>query len=215
MQVKKNQAKKFNKNKKFYKKKISWKLKKKAKRYYWRTKLRLRLKKTNKPTYFFLIRAKKGSGTVYNKKKYNRQIHIRITSNNVFCTLLKLDQGVITKTLLVTSAGKAKVRMSKKLLKRYALDRILGIFYARARRIMNAGGLIVILVVPIKTRKRIVRNLNFNLRKYVTKKIVNGKKIETKGYRSLLIKILDKKIFNGCQAKKKKRKKKNFSRLKR
>lgn len=103
--------------------------------------------------------------------------------------------------------------MSKKLLRRYALDRILNLFLARVRKMLNAGGVILVLNAPLKTRKRIVRLLFLRLRKYVIKVKKNEKSIQTKGFRSVLIKFLSKKIFNGCQAKKQKRKKRKSFRI--
>jgi len=200
----------LKKNKKFIFSYLKYKLKK----FYWHKKyrLRLRLKKTNKFPNFFLIR-KKGLDLRCSRKKYNRQIKIVITSNNVYCTLLKLENGEISSTLLVHSAGKLKVRMSKKLLRRYALDRILNLFLARVRKMLNAGGVILVLNAPLKIRKRIVRLLFLRLRKYVIKVKKNEKSIQTKGFRSILIKFLSKKIFNGCQAKKQKRKKRKSFRI--
>lgn len=200
---------KIKKNKKFY----FSKLKKKIKRYYWRKKLRLRLKKTKKTKFFFYIK-KKNQLNLFQNKKYNRQITIKITGNNIFCSVCQLKKGKVFKTLLITSAGLLKIKMSKKLLKRYALDRVLKLFRFRARKFLNAGGIIFVLTIPIKIRKRIIKSLTF-FRKYKIKTLFNKKLIETRGYRAILIKILDKKIFNGCQMKKRKRKKKNFSRLKR
>jgi len=60
-----------------------------------------------------------------NKQKYAHKLNIRVKPNNIFCTLTCLKTK---KCLLFSSAGTLHVRVSKRLLRRYALNRILQIF---------------------------------------------------------------------------------------
>jgi hypothetical protein len=70
---------------------------------------------------------------------------------------------------------------------------------------MNTGGIIILLTVPIRLRKKVIELL-FNLRLY--------KKTPKESYlRAILIKTKDKKCFNGCRSKKKRRKKRKGMRL--
>lgn len=111
---------------------------------------------------------------------------------------------------MFSSSGTLHVRVSKRLLRRYALNRILQIFIKKTQYKLNSKGLIVFLIAPIRTKKRIIKVLFPLLRKYKCKKQVGNKIYVVRGYRALLIKGVAKKIFNGCKARKLRRKKKKF-----
>lgn len=199
----KNSVKKV---KKFWKRRLFIKSNRLVKRLRWRRKLRRRLKSYNMPRHFFKTVSKINNKFLWlDSKKYAHKLNIRISPNNVYCTLVCLKTK---KTLLVGSAGKFRVRMSKKLLRRYALDRILKIFFLKVERLLTSRGIIIYLVAPLRTRKRILKMV-LRLRKYI---FINRSDrlphpVKTKGFRAVLIKFFSKKIFNGCRPPKKKRKK--------
>jgi ribosomal protein S11 len=135
------------------------------------------------------------------KKIFNRRITIKMTSNNIFCSLSDLKSN---KVILNASSGKYHFKITKKRLK-HNYKEMLELFFRRAWQYLNAGGIIVLLTIPIRLRKRVIELL-FNLRTY--------KKTPKKSYlRAILIKTKDKKCFNGCRSKKKRRKKRKGVRL--
>ena len=130
------------------------------------------------------------------KKKYrgkrgiNSIIHIKITPNNVFCTFRNFKR-----TLVVLTAGIVKLKVSKKSLK-YITKFIIKAFVKKIKKEIRKKNTILYISGPIKIRKRIIRQI----RRYLK-------------YRNLLINILIKKSFNGCRAKKAKRKKRKGFRV--
>lgn len=135
------------------------------------------------------------------KKIFNRRITIKITSNNIFCSLSDLKSN---KVILNASAGKYHFKITKKRLK-HTYKEMLELFFRRVWQYLNAGGIIILLTIPIRLRKKVIELL-FNLRLY--------KKTPKESYlRAILIKTKDKKCFNGCRSKKKRRKKRKGTRL--
>ena len=149
---------------------------------------------------------------------FSYRINIRVTGNNVYCTLVNPQTN---KIILAASAGTLRVKTSAKLLKKYSLNRILSIFFKRVRKTLsNARGLLVFLTVPIKSRKKVLRHVA-KLRTYrqsnrpelykadCTDENRYEKEKVRLGSRRVLVKFFSRKIFNGCRVKKIKRKKKN------
>lgn len=121
-----------------------------------------------------------------------QKIVFKITSNNIFCSLIQNKR-----TLLTTSAGKEKVNVSKKTLK-FNSKVILVSFFKKIRKKIKSTTLFVNIVASLKIKQLILRLL---------KKHVKFKRP------SLLINIEHKKCFNGCRPKKKKRKKQKGLRI--
>ncbi len=133
--------------------------------------------------------------------KYDRKLSIKITSNNIHCNLRNL---ILNKTILVGSATKYRVAISRKRLKKNTIN-VLRPFYRQAKRLLTPKGLIINLIGPKRLKRKIIKFSKI-LRKFKIKKI--------RGFtffRPLIIKIQNKKCFNGCRpAKKKRKKRKNF-----
>ena len=150
-------------------------------------------KKRKKKSLFFntfktqnLIKKKTRKG----KSKIRAIIHIRVTPNNIFCTFRSLK-----KTLVVLTAGIAKLKVSKRKLKYVSKFLIEGFIEKIKLKIRKKTSLLHI-SAPVKIRKKII------------KQIIKGLK-----YKSLIINMLIKKSFNGCRAKKAKRKKRKGFRV--
>jgi ribosomal protein S11 len=129
---------------------------------------------------------------ITNKKKIflATKLNFRITQNNVFCTL------VDGKILEVGSAGKYKVKVSKKTL-RYNTKILVNIFLKKIRSRLK--------------RKHIIINLigSSRIRKPLLKQIFKQFGIKT----SITASINSKKCFNGCRPRKKRRKKQRGLRI--
>jgi ribosomal protein S11 len=119
-------------------------------------------------------------------------LDVRITPNNVFCTLKNL---INNKILKVGSAGKYKVKTSKKTLK-FSSKIIVGFFLDEIKQELNTKTLLINLTGPIRLRKTILEQIIKQVRKS-----------------SLTINVNNKKCFNGCRPKKKRRKKQKGLRL--
>ena len=126
--------------------------------------------------------------TENNKIEY--QITIKITANNTFCSLKK------GKTLLfVSSAGKNKIKITKRKLK-FNSKLIIENFLESIAKYIKISYTLIIIKGPKKIRKNIIKQLASKLR--------NSKYI---------IKVNELKCFNGCRPKKKKRKKQKGLRI--
>jgi ribosomal protein S11 len=122
---------------------------------------------------------------ISSKTNLSKQISIKIKQNNVFCTLTDIKKNQI---LYVTSAGKSKIKTSKKVL-RYSSKSIIESFFKSIKKYCKERLLVINLIGPIKIRKSIIKQISKNT---LWKVIINVK---------------EKKCFNGCRAKKKRRKK--------
>jgi len=123
-------------------------------------------------------------------KKINFHITIRVTPNNVFCTLKDVMKN---KILLIKSAGLVKLKVSKKTL-RFANKLIVQNFIEQISPLLqNKTEQKVILSIrgPIKIRKTIIKQFTLLALKNIL----------------LVLQVLSLKCFNGCRPKKKKRKK--------
>jgi ribosomal protein S11 len=126
------------------------------------------------------------------KNKIIFQLNIRLTPNNVFCTLKNLKTK---KIVLFCSSGKYKLKVSKKNLK-FINKIIIQKFLAEIEQKIQFKLLIVNIIAPIKIRKSIIKQLNPLIK--TTK---------------LIIQIKEVKIFNGCRPPKKRRKKQKGLRI--
>lgn len=133
-----------------------------------------------KPKFLSIVKSLKET------KKIKMQINIKLTPNNVFCTLRNLSNS---KTLLARSSGSYKLNVSKKKLK-FSNKLILNLFLKEVKMHIKNVLLIVQLSGPLKLRKVIIKQLSTQLRA-----------------KELVIKTKELKCFNGCRVKKKKRKK--------
>lgn len=125
-------------------------------------------------------------------KKFYRQINIRITPNNVFCTL---KNNIKNQTMYVTSSGKCNTKTSKKVL-RYSSKVIIQMFFDKIKEHLKSNKFLINIVGPRKIRKSILEQVSNNLK---------GK--------SLIINVDGKKCFNGCRPPKKRRKKQKGLRI--
>jgi len=123
-------------------------------------------------------------------KNFNKQIHIKIKPNNVFCTLNNLN-----KTVYTTSSGKCNLNTSKKTL-RYTTKIILQSFLNNIKKYLEKDFFILHLTTPRKLRVAVLKQLQTTLKK-----------------KELIINFKGKKYFNGCRPAKKKRKKQKGLRL--
>lgn len=120
-------------------------------------------------------------------------ITIRLTANNVFCTFKDIDQN---NTIIVSSAGKYKIKVSKKSLK-FNHKTILQKFLENFKKINIRKALTLIKVsAPIKLKKQIIKTLLGFFKK-----------------NQFILNIKSSKCFNGCRPSKKIRKKKRKFRI--
>jgi hypothetical protein len=163
----------------------------------------LKIKKFNKDKNFFNKNKKKSRLL---RKKFNLnllipnpilniytfKINIKVVSNNIFCTLSKIDSN---KILFKVSFGKYKIKISKRSLN-LNFHRLLYLFFRdkifKKHNVLK-NNLIVFLTAPIKLRYKILKEVRSKIKKGV------------------ILKIFSKKCFNGCKvSKKKKKKRKGF-----
>lgn len=126
------------------------------------------------------------------KIKTNFSVSIKITPNNIFCLLKNIKKQ---KTILLLSAGILKLKISKKKLK-FASKIIIQNFIEKIKKRLKNKKVIITMSGPKKIRKFLLKQLIFSLKK-------------TK----LLINAINKKIFNGCRVKKKRKKKQKGKRV--
>lgn len=116
----------------------------------------------------------------------------RITANNVFCNLKDLNKK---KTLIVCSAGKYKLNVSKKTVK-FSHKIIIQKFLEEIDPSILTSFLLINISGPKKIKKQVIKSLsNF---------------LEKKNY---IIDVKNNKCFNGCRPSKKKRKKQKRFRI--
>lgn len=119
------------------------------------------------------------------------RIDVSLFSNNVFCSLKDVK---LNKLLCRSSAGKYKIKVSKKSLK-YASKLIITNFFKelKKRKIYFLTPLILVLVAPSNLKKKTLLTI-LRLLKYIKNK-------------RIMVFIKPKKVFNGCRVKKQIRKK--------
>lgn len=141
----------------------------------------------------------KVSNKIENIFKFN--LAILVKKNNVFCTFSNFEEK---KTIKACSSGTYKIKVSKKTL-RYTYDLVLEKFYRDIRKhvypkkkkiFVGKKGLFVTLVCSKRLRKKVSQSIRRNFKKI-----------------PLLIKVLNKKVFNGCRPPKKVRKKRRRMRI--
>ena len=174
------------------KKKLKFTYKYKKKIVLLKSKTLLRLKKTFKYKPYFINPIFQNIINSKLENKIGYKISIRITPNNVFCTLKDLLKN---KVLIVSSAGKYKLNVSKKTL-RFANKIIIQNFIEEIKVFTKNDLLLINICGPIKIRKNIIKQLGILLKNI-----------------NLIICISDLKSFNGCRVPKKKRKKQKGLRI--
>lgn len=140
-----------------------------------------------------------------NKVKTYTHITIRVTANNIFCTLKKHN-----KTLCVGSSGIYKVHISKKILKTN-IKIVISKFLLNIKKKIRFSNFFLTIICAKKFKKKLLRQI-LKFRKKILKK--QFKKIKNKNL-PLAIKINfnPKRCFNGCRASKKIRKKRRYFRI--
>lgn len=158
------------------------------------------------------------------KNKFSYRLNIVVKANNVFCTFSYLN-NVKRRTLKVCNGGSYKLNFSKKNIRFVFNNDIITPFLEkvkmfcfkkkfknkalfRKQKKINKNvkpfwfikrenpGVVVNIIASSRQRKVILRNISYNFRRV-----------------PLLIKIHEKKIFNGCRAPKKQRKKRRRMRI--
>lgn len=158
------------------------------------------------------------------RNKFSYRLNIVVKANNVFCTFSYLN-NVKRRTLKVCNGGSYKLNFSKKNIRFIYNNDIITPFiekvkmycftkkfkekalYKKQRKISKKikpfwyikkknSGVVVNIVASSRQRKIILNNISYHFRRV-----------------PLLIKIHDKKIFNGCRAPKKQRKKRRRMRI--
>jgi ribosomal protein S11 len=120
-------------------------------------------------------------------------IYIKIRSNNIFCSLVS-NRG--QKTVLKVNGGSEGQNISRKRLK-FALDNVLISFFNKfAKKRLRNLNLRVVVVAPIRFRKKIALLVSEFLKK-----------------KHLLFSFRHQKCFNGCRVPKRRRKKRKGLRL--
>lgn len=137
------------------------------------------------------------------RKTWKHKIVIKITSNNVFCSLIDFSQST-KKVIKTASAGQYKIKITKKRL-RWAYIPFLKKFLSKVWPLLTVGGIMVFITARIRFRKHLAK-LVAPLKYYQSKS--KGRK-----GRAFLIKFNRKKCFNGCRSPKKRRKKRKGLRL--
>jgi ribosomal protein S11 len=125
-----------------------------------------------------------------NKIKY--KITIRITPNNIFCTLKNLQKNTCVVTM---SSGQSKIKISKKTLK-FGNKILVQRFLYKIKNRIKQSTVLIDLSGPIKVKKAIIKQSTLFLRN--TKLIIRTKEL---------------KCFNGCRPPKKRRKKQKSLRI--
>lgn len=125
-------------------------------------------------------------------KKFSQQLSIRVTANNIFCNLRNIVKNT---TIATCSSGKYKIKTTRKKLK-HNIKLVLSSFFSQIRTKIPSKNLVVVLTSPVRIKKQTIKILAQNFNKY-----------------NLIVKVKDKKCFNGCRPPKKKRKKQKGLRL--
>jgi len=83
-------------------------------------------------------------------KTYDRIVTIRVTSNNIYCSLKDIKKK---KILLIGSSGKYRIYISRKRL-RTNIERVLSAFFRQVKPFLTVNGIVVTLIAPIRLRKK-------------------------------------------------------------
>jgi hypothetical protein len=128
-------------------------------------------------------------------KKYSF-LTFHVYPNNVFCTLKKIKDSKFH-LLSSVSSGKYKINISKKTL-RYKLKFVIASFFNELsqQKLSLNKSLGIKLIAPVKLKKMILKLLVHKLKR-----------------KNFIIEVVGKKVFNGCRARKKLRKKRKGLRL--
>lgn len=120
---------------------------------------------------------------------------LRVTSNNIFCTILQKPQNSI---IYVGSVGKYKLKTSQRKMK-FTLKVIMKLFYSKINTLLTneISSIFIEIVAPLKVRKLLIKGLSFFKKKK----------------KNIILSIKPKKCFNGCIPPKKIRKRKRKMRI--
>lgn len=151
----------------------------------------IRLRKIHlKSTYSFNTYFKKIISFFRTKQK-SKKIYIRLTQNNIFCTLTTNS----CKTLLVRSSGKYKIKTSKKKIK-FSSKIVLTSFLKEVKPKVLLNKVLINIIAPKNLRKKIINQIS-----------------QSFAHKYVYIDVSEKKAFNGCKPKKQKRKKRKGLRI--
>jgi len=123
------------------------------------------------------------------------KITVRSTQNNIYCTLSNISNK---KVRFLLSSGKCQLNTSKKNLK-FNSKQILKTFLQKIRKqFQGRPSILIVISLPKRLRKSVLKAIRDS---YLKKKS------------RLIIELKNKKCFNGCRPKKKKRKKQKGLRI--
>ena len=124
--------------------------------------------------------------SIYKQKKFPSFLNIKVCRNNIFCTLRSFG------FFYSTSTGKYGLIVSKKSIRFFIKSFFVKLFkYIKFN--FKLKGLFISIIAPTRLKKQILKILFSFLFK--------------NNHRKLIICVKNKKCFNGCRAKKKRRKK--------
>jgi ribosomal protein S11 len=119
---------------------------------------------------------------------------IRVTSNNIFCTIIQTPEN---KIIYVGSVGKYKLKTSQRRMK-FTLKTVIKLFYNKINILSKEiKSIFIEIIAPLKVRKLLIKGLSFF----------------KKRKKNIIINVKPKKCFNGCIPPKKVRKKKRKMRI--
>ena len=151
----------------------------------------------------------KGSSYFVGKKSIpNKIVTIRVKPNNVFCTMT----NTASKRVVSGTCSKYNVKMSKKALK-YNYKLVLKSFLKETKTLRNTTKVLICVSAPRRIRRELLNIVKKRLnpkKRYVKK--TSGKIIRV-APDVLLFKFHANKCFNGCRARKKRRKKQRGLRI--
>jgi hypothetical protein len=139
------------------------------------------------------------------KKKLLKQITIVFRQNNIFCSLINLSN---TKTLHLGSSGIYKIKMSKRKLKHLYTEVLNNFFNKIKRNIKNFNNTIFNIVLPKHLRKNVFKLIHTHITE-----IKNKESTLQSEKKNILICLVPKTCYNGCQAKKNIKKKRKLFRI--
>ena len=159
-------------------------------------------------------------GSKASESIFDKVITIRVKPNNIFCTLRSLFHNQI----ISSSSTKYEVKMSKKSLK-YNYKIVLKAFLKEASAFLKSDKILFSITAPRKIRRELLRILKVHLEPTELEETLKLNKIEHQsedtydneehfeGPTLVVFKLNAKKCFNGCRARKKKRKKQRGLRI--
>lgn len=151
-------------------------------------------------------------------KNFQKKIVIKVAQNNFFCSLISLTNN---KTIHISSAGRYKIKVSKRKFKKIYINFLNIFFYKIQKHTPILSDFIFLITAPIHIRRKIFNFIQKRIESY-NKVTLSNKLLDSRAtasnenfekYRNILISIPPKKCFNGCRVQKRVRKKRRLYRI--